>query len=312
MDEGVLKRMNNLLKGLVFSLIVLQAYSVNSHAMESDIQLVRADSGHFLVPVNIHGYKTIFLIDTGATSSVLDAELLKKINRKHLTTRENVQGYTAGKTQDEFKQYTLNTLSIAGNEVSDITVVEQPIKAMLDGIYSSPVEGLLGHDALAQLGLSLQLKQAKLVNFDTVLQSTDKKEAYSAISIQMSKMGLPYISAHINQQSLGLIIDSGANDIMLDNHKAKALKFDKLVFPEGMTAMDQNGNARQLGLVENALVKISHNEIGTHVILDDFSQILEQVNQDSSVNIVGIIGLNALANFDAVIDIANNTLYLKK
>jgi hypothetical protein len=79
-----------------------------------------------------------------------------------------------------------------------------------------------------------------------------------------------------------------------------------------MTAMDQNGNSRQLGLVENALVEMSHNEIDTHVILDDFSQILEQVNQDSPVNIVGIIGLNALASFDAVVDIANNKLYFKR
>ncbi|MCP4323634.1 MAG: hypothetical protein GY787_17645 [Alteromonadales bacterium] len=65
----------SLFLGIIFkSSIVLLSFWGQSYAMEHEVQLTSTDTGHLIVPVTIGKTKTYFIVDTGSSSSVIDAD----------------------------------------------------------------------------------------------------------------------------------------------------------------------------------------------------------------------------------------------
>ncbi len=209
------------------------------------------------------------------------------------------------------RQLTLKGVVISNYPVTQITAVEQPLASMLNGLYKQPITGIIGQDILARMNLSLDLTNTRLITLSDPVILADLNKYFTAIPIQMSSIGLPYIIAKIKGQRVGLILDSGASEIFFDADKAKKLAFTNVDYPKGLTSFDQSGNQRQLGLIDNVNVSLSNRTLKTKVFVDDFKQLLIQVNQDNPDNIIGLFGFHALANIDGIIDVANQLLYIK-
>jgi predicted aspartyl protease len=279
--------------------------------MKSDIQLIIAETGHLLTPVNIDGVRTIFLVDTGSSSSVLDADFITKLKDESINKLVNTEGFSPGEIKGELQQFQVNNVSIGDLDLISISAVIQPIKLMLTGIYTSPVEGILGLDALTLIGLSLNLKESKLVNLSQLNYVELLHRGYSSIEIQMSESGLPYINVEINNQLFGLILDSGANELMFDKNKVMVFNFFDIEYPKDLIAISENGETRQLGLIKEAKIKIANIDLKIEILIDDFSHILTQINENISTEIIGVIGFNVLANLNGIINFEKNELYIK-
>jgi predicted aspartyl protease len=302
------KSLVTLLKIFIISLTFLGALQ----AMAQEIQLTQIDSGHLIVPVTIGKTKTYFMVDTGSSSSVIDAKFLKKLPNKYkVLSRKTVSGFSPSEQGNEMRQLTLKGVGISNYPAIEISAVEQPLALMLDGLYEQPITGIIGQDVLATMNLSLDLTNTRLITLSepTVLAKLNKY--YTAIPIQMASIGLPYIIAKIKGQDVGLILDSGASEIFFDAEKTKNLAFTNIEYPKNLTSFDQSGNQRQLGLIKNVNVALSNRVLQKKVFVDDFKQLLMQVNQDSSDNIIGLLGFHALASIDGIIDVANQVLYIK-
>jgi predicted aspartyl protease len=309
MDLVMLKTIKILQLTLSITFIIFINFA---NAMPDNIQLIRTESGHLLVPIKINKIESFFLVDTGATSSVLDTFLARKLQSTDLIPDGKVEGFTPGENQSDMRQFTIPALSIAGRPPIRATVVEQPITVMLEGIYSSPVEGILGLDVIKNMGLSLSLQEAELVNLSKINNLQEFNKTHTSIPIYLSKIGLTYINVTINDHMIGLILDSGANEIMLDVQKSKSLNLKGVQFPKELMAMEESGSTRQLGLAPNVMIKLGGLQITRDVLLDNFSELLEQINTDDSFNIYGVIGLQQLGKMAGIIDFSQNTLYLKK
>ncbi len=280
--------------------------------MEHAVQLTSTDSGHLIVPVTIGKTKTYFIVDTGSSSSVIDTDFLAELPKEYkVLSKETVSGFSPGGQENQMRQLTLKGVVISNYPVTQITAVEQPLASMLNGLYKQPITGIIGQDILARMNLSLDLTNTRLITLSDPAILADLNKYFTAIPIQMSSIGLPYIIAKIKGQRVGLILDSGASEIFFDADKAKKLAFTNVDYPKGLTSFDQSGNQRQLGLIDNVNVSLSNRPLKTKVFVDDFKQLLIQVNQDNPDNIIGLFGFHALANIDGIIDVANQLLYIK-
>ena len=108
-----------------------------------------------------------------------------------------------------------------------------------------------------------------------------------------------------------MIIDSGAAEVMLDQKIATAENFGVITYPEGMAGYDESGIERKIGLIEDGYILLGGKSMKRHLLVDDFSNLLNQVNASRDIKVVGLVGLNALTELSAIIDIKNRKLYIK-
>jgi len=190
---------------------------------------------------------------------------------------------------------------------TDVVFVEQDIASAFAGLTESPIGGIFWQEVLATHGLLLDIKARSLS-----LPGTDFLKEYIEVPMFMSEIGLPIIELIINHKSVNMIIDSGASEVMLDKNIAITENFGEITYPEGMVGFDETGVERKIGLIENGHILLGGKSMKMHLLVDDFSNLLSQVNALGNTKVVGLVGLNTLAELSAIIDIKNKKLYIKQ
>jgi len=292
----------------LFFLIFLVIFTSNIQAkfITKVLVLQKLASGHMVADVKIKGITSKFIIDTGSTSSVIDEALVSKLALKPVESDTKVMGYAPGKVEYSMSQYEVHDVLVEGFLTTKVVFVEQNIASAFAGLTESPIGGILGQEVLAAHGLLLDIKASSLS-----LPDTNFIKGYTVVPIYISEIGLPIIELIINKKSVHMIIDSGASEVMLDQKVATAENFGVVTYPEGMVGYDETGVERQIGLIEKGHILLGDKSMRRQLLVDDFSNILNQVNASRNIKVVGLIGLNALTELSAIIDIKNRKLYIK-
>jgi|GEM_PF-5614038 len=292
----------------IFHLALLIIFTTGAQAKTTSKKLLleKLASGHMVADVTIKNFTSKFIIDTGSTSSVINKALVDRLALKAVESDSKIKGYAPGQAEYSMSQYSVKKLQIGDFLTTDVTFVEQDITAAFAGLTESPIGGILGQEILAAHGLLLDINNSTLS-----FPANSAFEGYTSIPMLISNIGLPVIELSINQKPVNMIIDSGAGEVMLDQKIAESENFGEIKFPEGMVGYDETGVERQIGLIEQGDISIGGQSFKRHLLVDDFSNLLEQINASRKKKVVGLIGLNVLSGLSALVDIKNQKLYIK-
>lgn len=142
-----------------------------------------------------------FMLDTGATSTVLDTRLAAKLHLDSVTTQiavlqGTVQGWSATAPSVQLGPVVKKTLPVL---VEDLSFIQKVLPVHLDGI--------LGLDVLGQMAFTIDY-QARVIRFGVAADLPVK------VPLHM-KQGLAMLDATVDQQSIHLLLDTGAPSLFL-------------------------------------------------------------------------------------------------
>jgi len=195
----------------LFVLAVLLSSPSLSYAKIEVVPLIKTEEGHLEIHASINGVNAKFLLDTGATGSLIDSNKLSVFGIE--IGQEKINGVRIGDEQTgridifpvQIKQFSigntqLNISSIYANDSS--------------GQFEKDVMGLIGYDALAESRALLDVKNLQLLipekQGDVQAWLSDTfNNAFTAIDLHKSAMGFSFVDAKLGDKYVRLLIDTG-------------------------------------------------------------------------------------------------------
>jgi predicted aspartyl protease len=263
-----------------------------SYAKMEVVPLTKTQDGHLAIRASINGIDGKFLLDTGATGTVID---INKLSVFGITTvRDKIDGVRIGDGENgtiETFPVGIEQFSVGQNQLNIKTIYTNDTS----GKFADDIVGLIGHDAIAELNALLDLKNLALLipdnqdDIHTLLG--DKSTAnYQLIDLQKSSMGFSFVEIELGKHKMRLLVDSGASETVLDESILTQLGFKLHDHATAKTIIGQG--------IEVPMKVLSQEQItlGSVSILDDFfvtdfTALMKAINQDQQRIFVG--NLNA-------------------
>jgi len=167
--------------------------------------------------------KPNFLIDTGSSSTIADASLVKKL---HLATSSRTISVFEGSVVVE--EAVLPSLQLGPLEVGPLSVVVQNLASLRD-IFSVQVDAIVGIDVLSRRSFTVDYQHRKLIWGsveplpDTV--SCDPRFPY------------PTVPLLIGGRTLQVYLDTGAQELALFENRTGAIPGTQVVHEETRTTL---------------------------------------------------------------------------
>jgi len=172
------------MKRLLFIILV----SIATSAVAQTVKFQYSQSLIF-VPVKINELKLLFLLNTGANTTVLDKRIADKLELPVIKETDTVVG-TAGK--QPVKLVKIRSLSVGNTIIKDLVVSSRGIGdfLMLNG---QKIDGILGTDILKNYALTIDY-QAQKIAFQSAKIPAGRKKT---ISFDMAE-GIPRVEMRLN------------------------------------------------------------------------------------------------------------------
>lgn len=169
---------------VLFLLLVLITTTASSQTVK-----FRYSQSLIFVPVNVNGLKLLFLLNTGANTTVLDKRIADKLELPVIKETDTVIG-TAGKQPVALVK--VRSLSVGNTVMKDLIVSRRNIGDFitLDG---QKVDGILGTDILKNYALTIDY-QAQKIAFQRAKIPAGRKKT---ISFDMTE-GIPRVEMRLN------------------------------------------------------------------------------------------------------------------
>lgn len=274
----VSQRLGTLVQLLGVTLPVTQSQGQASVSLQT-----LADSSVWTLPVRVNGKSETFLLDTGASNSIFDRQILQQLNVSTIPISEKILAYM-----------------VVGENCSEAnaTMSSQPLPALtVDG---AKVEGIMGlgltrdkipGNVAGVLGLDF------LKGFDLILNPRTRQlqllpaSASSSNTIPLKgALGVMTAEAKINEQgAFTFLLDTGADTMVLSQSLAQRLNLD-LAKAENYEVTGFCGTAPAKKLILDRVSVGEHSQRNLEaVILDD--EIFGLLGID------GIVGQNFLNQY---------------
>ncbi len=275
-------------KFTLFVLTMLSTSAFLSYAKMEVVPLTKTQDGHLAIRASINGIDGKFLLDTGATGTVID---INKLSVFGITTvRDKIDGVRIGDGENgtiETFPVGIEQFSVGQNQLNIKTIYTNDTS----GKFADDIVGLIGHDAIAELNALLDLKNLALLipdnqdDIHTLLG--DKSTAnYQLIDLQKSSMGFSFVEIELGKHKMRLLVDSGASETVLDESILTQLGFKLHDHATAKTIIGQG--------IEVPMKVLSQEQItlGSVSILDDFfvtdfTALMKAINQDQQRIFVG-------------------------
>lgn len=297
-------------RGLSASLMCVLSLSVNGKMKELD--LGTTEDGHFSLEVLVNGHPSTFMLDTGATGTVIDQTRLQALGIQ--AQNKTIDGMTGGDEKSAIIQsqhITLKSFKIDGME----TGLKQAFTHNVHAQLGENISGLVGQDVLVKTNAMLDLSAPSLL-LPTDPESKKqhllklRQQGYSQAPIQSHPMGFHYIGLKLADRNVRLILDSGAPQVILDKQTIKRLGLKSVAHPSARS-IDKDGNSHPMEvLTEQDLVLNQHTLIHDFMV-SDLSGLMNMLNKKQGIPFVGVIGIRELSSLHSILDLASSTLYIK-
>ncbi len=245
-----------------------------------------------------------FIVDTGATDSVIDSQLAKKLNLK--TAGRTVGTGGAGTATAQI--YKGNSLKLANIEASNLTIYGLPID-FLSAPFGRKLSGVIGNDILKQLVFEIDYAAQTLNFFDP--ESYQYSGAGDIVPITIE--GYPFIRAHI-------AVGGGATlegKFEIDSGSTGSITFNT-PFVNRHRLLDRvsKSNQTRLGGVGGSAVafsgrlkSIGFGKLQLQDLVARFSR--ARRGDDASAKYDGLIGGDILRRFKVVFDYSRRQMILE-
>ncbi|CAN1209003.1 retropepsin-like aspartic protease [Tumidithrix helvetica PCC 7403] len=240
------------------------------------------NSSVFTLPVSINGKPQTFLLDTGASSSIIDTKTAQDLGIKGVPFPKQILKYfVVGNdcSKSEASIHALPDLTVDRATVSGLNGMGLP-KVAIPGQQS----GVLGMDFLSSYDLAIDPKASRLQ-----LLPRSSSSIPSAIPL-IGKLGIMTAEAKVDRKgSFKFALDSGADVVVLSERLAQKLGINLAELPE----VEVTGFC---GTEKAKTAKLSQLELGGYVVKDLDVAIIKNDLLDI-MGVQGIIGQNFLTRF---------------
>ncbi|MDY6803677.1 MAG: retropepsin-like aspartic protease [Cyanobacteriota bacterium] len=254
---------------------------------KATIPLKVLDGGKvFVATVNIGGKPADFLLDTGASTSMLSSEIVKQLNLSGEPIPQELLNYAVAGDECPSMRANLHTFPVL--EVDEVRVEGLMGLEFSTAVIPADLSGVLGMDFLSHFDLNLnpQRRELKLLPPAKV----PEEKIASTIALK-SRLGVMLAEVEIN--GIGpftLMLDTGAESTFISQELALLLKIDgaakQPVQVQGFCGLEM------AEIASLAKVKLGSNEETNLEAVILSSPVLQLLNVD------GILGQNFLNNYE--------------
>jgi hypothetical protein len=169
-----------------FFLLTIFLFSIGASAQTVKFQYSQS---LIFVPVRINNLNLLFLLNTGANTSVIDKRIADKLQLPVENEQDTVIG-TAGKQPVQFVK--IRTLAIGKTLMKDLVVTKRNIGDFLH-LNGQKIDGILGTDVLKNYALTIDYQSQKIAFQNAKIPAGRKK----TISFDMAE-GIPRVEMRLN------------------------------------------------------------------------------------------------------------------
>jgi predicted aspartyl protease len=315
-DEPMLKRLRHVGIPLAF-LVIIPPWAFGSikggrSSQLSGYRAVRVYYGplnKMIMPVHINGQPANLLVDTGASHVMLDADAAASFGVKpsqrglrYIRFSEiNGQGLPLGFAQN-----------LTAGSMSFGSVLVTLRNSSYPGTGSGHVDGVLGLDILSRYKAVINCR-TKLVFFNVDqarqmhLSSVASAEKFARIALRREENGALTVPCSVHGQPARLLVDTGA--FITTFHEPFVRSLGIASEPTRVSAHFARGSTRkvsagQINDLNIGAFKAPSAKFGV-TALPNFAL------QQGSTRISGILGIDTLYNYHAIIDFGGMNLFLK-
>lgn len=141
------------------------------------------------IPVKIQNVQLLFLLNTGANTSVIDNRVAEQLKLPVIKERDSVTG-TAGKSVVALVH--IDNLTIGNTSIKNLTVSKRNIESFLR-INGQKIDGILGTDILKNYALTIDFQSQKIAIQNAKIPAGRKK----TVSFDMYE-GIPRVEMRLN------------------------------------------------------------------------------------------------------------------
>ena len=274
-----------------------------------EIPLQVTDDGHFSLEAVINGREGKFILDTGSTGSTVGLSKLEYFGIRK--AKSAIDGIIVGdeeKGKIETFPISIESLVIGTHELT------------LKNIHSNStlhlgpeIDGIIGHDAIVELHALLDIRRSRLLvpekdnDVEALFTGSDSK--YTAIPLLQTEMGFTLVKARLEQHDVVMLVDSGAQQVVLDmSVVADGFGFELENHPTAKL-VGHDGTETPMKVILNKTIKIGSAAISGDFLVADFGALKQAIGSKNGM-FIGIVGNKELASINSIIDAANSTIYV--
>jgi len=259
-----------------------------------------------LLQVQVNDSRSLwFILDTGASSSIINAPLVKELS---LQTKGKIGGSASGKAI-EAELISGVTLSVPGVKVFNQPIAALPIDAVAP-LVGKPIGGIIGYDFIKEFVVEVDYA-AKVIN---LYSPTSFKRSVSGELLPIKFINKkPALTAKIKLEGRGVIegtflIDTGADGVM--TVKSGFVRAHQLLKTLTISRRSNLGGAG--GASESITARVQSIQLGRFVIdkpLIELSQAMKETEVQS--NFAGVLGGEVFRRFTLILDYSRRRIILE-
>jgi predicted aspartyl protease len=293
-----------------FILAILSTSSFLSFAKMEIVPLSKTEDGHLEMQASINGINATFVLDTGATGTVIDTNKLSVFGIS--TKQDKIVGLRIGDAQTgKVETFTL--------DIKQFSIGQKQLKIKSiytndsSGQFEPEVMGLIGYDALTELGAMLDVKNSRLLipedqnDIKEWLSKTTKN--YETILMHKSALGFSLVDAQLGNNLVSLLVDTGTPELIFDETALTQFGFELVNHPKAKSVIAQ-GVELPMKVLKNGHITLGSRTLSDDFFTTDFSALMSAVNVTDKRRFIGILGNKHLAAMNAIIDVTNGKLYI--
>ncbi|HEX8772333.1 MAG TPA: retroviral-like aspartic protease family protein [Pyrinomonadaceae bacterium] len=258
-----------------------------------------------LVPVQVNDEGPYdFILDTGAGTSLLSAELARRLGIEATETKE---GRVAGGALT-LPVGKVRSLAVGAARVDDVQVAIMDL-ADVGRAVGAKIDGDVGYNFLKDFRVTINYGQ-KTLRLRQGLYETVGAAALDEVSFKLASPSKPLVLVQViinGGELYEFALDTGCSTTMISPTLAESLKLESVPIPPMTTGGGHQVEASVGNLISLAVGKAEIRNLQV-VIADSFTML----NEATGASFVGIIGYNFLKEFAVTIDYPNARLSLSK
>ncbi|WP_100642503.1 aspartyl protease family protein [Alteromonas facilis] len=288
------------MKYITFCVILLLSFT----SIAEDIPLTRTSDGHLVIPASINGVSANFILDTGATGTVVHHNMLDIFNAE--ISGEAFNGLGLG---DEATAK-IETIPIRVNSIAigEFTSTVNTIYSQNQTVpFPDGISGIIGKDVLQDLSTILDVSTPRLILKSNTASEYDSLDY---LTIVQSDMGFGYVEVTLGSHDVRLIVDSGASQTILDTQSVADLNLTLTDHPTAKTLVSENVEL-PMKQIEGVQLIVGSQHITDDFLTTDLSGLIHSINREGHSPFIGVLGIKELISMGALIDLKHGRLLFR-